>query len=482
VVSGLFLQAIAETNGGVVLVEARHPTSSPLIMEIWDSHTNLIGSAKLYLNITGVEQMFRYTNFNSFISGEPQTADARLSDAEVPNEPDTNDKNFVFLHGYNVNPTQSRGTFAEVYKRMYWSGSHAKFYGVAWDGSTTQPLGLGKITPDLQTNIVNAFRTAPLLKGFLDTLNGPVVVAAHSLANVVCLSALNDSAAHMDKFFMMDTAAAVEAIQGSAAQSTNMVHPDWAVYTNDLWASEWHSFFPTNDSRSRLTWRDRFSNLPLTNIYNFYSSGEEVLREHVGLPPDSLTETVVDELHWMLTQEPLGVYTWALQEKTKGRAAVNFVLSSTHGGWRFNDESYGTNLITAPGFYWHMSPSMAALLTTNQLMTNAFFDFTTSPEDNADDLALYGPGASDYARTNQNRILSDAIPALTLPVGANPIPVLQTIGHNFNMNSSDFQNSWPDERYALPDGSKWHHSDFKAVAYVFTYKLYYKYVDLGDLK
>src|SRR6185503_9363888 len=109
--------------------------------------------------------------------------------------------------GYNVNPTQARGTFSEVFKRLYWSGSHAKFYGVSWDGSTTQ-LG-GALTPDLQTNIVNAFRTAPLLKGFLDTLtNGPVIVAAHSLGNMVCLSALNDSGAHMDKFFMMDAAAA----------------------------------------------------------------------------------------------------------------------------------------------------------------------------------------------------------------------------------------------------------------------------------
>ena len=47
--------------------------------------------------------------------------------ADVPNEPDTTDKNFMFVHGYNVNPQQARGGFADMYKRMYWSGSHAKF-------------------------------------------------------------------------------------------------------------------------------------------------------------------------------------------------------------------------------------------------------------------------------------------------------------------------------------------------------------------
>jgi len=31
----------------------------------------------------------------------------------------TNDKNLVFLHGYNVNPIQAHGWFAEMYKRFY---------------------------------------------------------------------------------------------------------------------------------------------------------------------------------------------------------------------------------------------------------------------------------------------------------------------------------------------------------------------------
>ena len=71
----------------------------------------------------------------------------RLTDSQVPNEPDTNDKNFVFLHGYNVNPDQARGAFADMFKRLYWSGSHAKFYGVTWNGYESQARGIWQSPP-----------------------------------------------------------------------------------------------------------------------------------------------------------------------------------------------------------------------------------------------------------------------------------------------------------------------------------------------
>jgi hypothetical protein len=286
---------------------------------------------------------------------------------------------------------------------------------------------------------------------------------------------------------MVDAAVAIEALAGSAAQSTNMTHPEWSSptpYATRLWATEWHSLFPTGDGRNTLTWRDRLSpNLPTDNIYNFYSSGEEVLREHVGTPPDSLWQTIADEVHWILAQDPLGVYVWALQEKTKGRAQLNFVLGSTHGGWKFNDWSYGTNSIYSPSTWWHMSPATAALLPDSQLQTNAFFDLSTSPSDNAD-LALEGANGSDYAQTNRNRLLSDTFPALTLPVGANPVSVLDQPAdpHNFDMSSPDYQNGWPVLRSVGNEAFRWHHSDFREVAYTFTYPLFNKFVTLGELR
>ncbi len=116
-----------------------------------------------------------------------------------------------------------------MFKRIYWSGSHARFYGVTWCGYQSQEniLGLVQFTPNYQTNVYNAFITAPYLASFLNGLSGPNEAAAHSLGNIVVLSALNDWGANIQNYFMIDAAVPGEAIDVSAAESTNMVYPDW---------------------------------------------------------------------------------------------------------------------------------------------------------------------------------------------------------------------------------------------------------------
>ena len=49
------------------------------------------------------------------------------------------------------------------------------------------------------------------------------------------------------------------------------------------------------------------------------------------------------------------------------------------------------------------------------------------------------------------------------------------------MNSTDFQNGWPSSRTGA-EKDKWHHSDFRAVGYTFTYRLFDAFVDKGDLR
>src|SRR5262249_33137814 len=144
-------------------------------------------------------------------------------------------KNFVLVHGYNVNPDHARGNFADIFKRLYWSGSHAKFYGVSWRGNEIQ----GKLAhirflpPNYHTNVVNSFLTAPHLANFLATLtNGETIVAGHSLGNMVVLSTLNDSTNvgfNVNKYFMIDAAVPLEAIDDTAAQSLDMIHPEWTA-------------------------------------------------------------------------------------------------------------------------------------------------------------------------------------------------------------------------------------------------------------
>jgi len=474
-----FVADIATNNGGIILVEAWTNTAQPLVLTVYHG-TNQIAETSLYLSISEVEQMFRYKNL--LLHPDPYQQPDRLTDESVPNEPPTSDANVIFVHGYNVNPNQARGWFADIYKRLYWSGSHAKFYGVGWSGYDTQGNLVSEVTANYQTNVVHAFQTAPSLADFITTLtNGPTVVLAHSLGNMVALSALSDHDAPMSKYFMLDAAVATEAIDPSIAANSNMVRPDWQNYGSYAWASDWYQLFSTNDYRSTLSWDNRLGNFGSTEVYNFYSSGEEVLRAYSGTPPSNLILLFGYQLVQYIEGQS-GTFVWAWQEKDKGRMSGNSILSSDHGGWGFNS-AYD---FYVGGLETNIPPTQAAAAPPSLiLVTNAFFDMSY-------DTAMFtnSPSGSTYAQSNQNRILSDAIPAVTLPLGANYDTNLDIVfgnTRNFDMQSL-YENGWPIGRGApqYPTGTtaagEWHHSDLRAVAYTFNYRLFNEMVTLGNLK
>jgi hypothetical protein len=481
-----FIAGIATNNQGIILVEAAVPTTQPLVLTIYHG-TNQIAQTQLYLSINGVEQMFRSKTI--LVNPQPQAVPDRLTDASVPNEPDTIAKNFVFVIGYNVNPEQARGWQADIFKRMYWSGSHAKFYGVTWEAADSQVAG--QVSINLQTNIVNAFLTASNLVAFIGTLPNQTVVAAHSLGNMLTLSALNDYGnPNISAYFMIDAAVSLQAIDPTTPANPDMYPSIWTNYQSRLWSSQWYALWPTNDGRSTLTWSGRLANFNGVPVYNFYSSGEEVLRDYPADPPANLL-TIAYGQGVAVLQGLMGANTWVWQEKLKGLMEWNTLLSSDHGGWKFNDASYGTNnsLLNSSSFT-HMSPAAAALLPNAEIQTNAFFDVTDFigqvPPDWLQDLQLYGATGSAYAKATRNRLLADTIPCLTLPVGANPVDVLGAL-HNSDMELV-FENGWPFGRGKpqWPIGTlafgEWHHSDVRAVAYTFTYKLFNQIVTTGNLK
>ena len=162
--------------------------------------------------------------------------------------------------------------------------------------------------------------------------------------------------------------------------------------------------------------------------------------------------------------------------------AFNVILSSNHGGWQFN--SYYDSDI----FGDHMDPPTSNAIQSSELITNAFFNFgspSTSlfPYNNDLALELNGPSSGLYALSNRNTILSDAIPCLTLPVGANPVSRLAPPGQpDRNTDMQTLENGWPAERFEKIEGNNWHHSDNRAVAYTFTHRLFDQIVTSGNLQ
>lgn len=306
-----FLDKIKTGGKGVVLIEGRKASTKPLELKIYDSLQNNVLTLSFNLSLDGVEQMFRHENLTRAVKADaefgPDSKYGVASRDKALNCPDVeclsvgpqNIKNFVFLHGYNVNGQEARGWQAEIFKRMFWSGSRARFWGVTWDRWDTQIPIINK-TRNYHINVRHAFNTAPALNDFIrDKVDGDVTIAAHSLGNMIVSAMLTDNSAVWDAsgkikhYFMIDAAVAMEAYDGATTQEKDpasapevalqkryMDHQEWAGagYHDFLFASEWYQLFASDDARSKLTWRDRFKKRPAKATYfNFYSSGEQVL-------------------------------------------------------------------------------------------------------------------------------------------------------------------------------------------------------------
>ena len=210
--------AQVQNNGGygVVLMEGCATTAQPLNLEIWKNGQKL-GGVPLYLSISGVEQMYRWINLRH-VTGETET---RTTDVNQPaNNPDSlsDGKQFVFVHGYNVNEQSARGWSAEMFKRLYQSHSHAMFTAVTWYGEEGQWPVFG-ITPDYYENVVNAFDTASNLAVTVNALPGQKYIAGHSLGNMVVSSAIADWGLNVNAYFAIDAAVAMEAYNSGIGEN-----------------------------------------------------------------------------------------------------------------------------------------------------------------------------------------------------------------------------------------------------------------------
>ncbi len=472
-----FLSSIPNNSGGIILFEAFTNIDVPVRLVVYEktSRTELVELA-VPVAIDSVERMYRHWNL---LSACGQTGGLPNANGEPPNYPDAlcNDNTFVFIHGYNVNAEQARGWNAEIFKRLWWSGSRACFIGVTWYGSQTQEQTGGRFTPNYHINVQNALKTTSALNARIERVSNKVTVAAHSLGNMLVSSAISDYEARIGRYFAIDAAIPMEAWDGETPIAREMVHLDWdnpvfGTYPERLFASEWYRLWPTDDFRNRLTWRNRLA-LTGTEIYNFYSSGEEVLDIH---PHDDMPD-LLD----IVTSGVVGRYAWALQEKMKGRTSTDVALGSHSGGWGFSS-AYDTTLdpdgnpvypLTLP------SPSATNNITPVQLRLEPFFRAKSFVSTDIDP-ALFASQGDLYARQNFNMLLARIIPAETIAIGKARIEKLSRDAgqeRNFDMNEL-FQSGWPSSR---GNDNSWRHSDIREVAYVFNYKLFQTFIEIGGL-
>jgi hypothetical protein len=423
------------------------------------SDGTVICTEEMTVSIDSVEKMFRHKNLRSVAGGSGGESD-RLG--EPPNYPDslTINKHFVFIHGYNVDGNAAHASQCEVFKRMYWSGSKAKFHGISWRGDQTQ-FPLIEMTPNYHVNVVNAFNTAAALKTYLNGLSGDVIVSAHSLGNMLASSAITLQGANVKTYLIVDGAVAMEAYKADLSKEWAMVHSAWDDYlfggTDDsLFSSEWHELFDTSDPRNKLTWRGIFTNWAGTTVYNFYTPGEDVVA-NVAHNQGDLTD--------------VAGYAWGCQEKLKGRMPIGYLVGSRYAGWGFNQDDYGTWVPdpfdpSAPPTWTREPPADAQNISTNDLKTKPFF--------------LKDPGglfdveentAKTYAQNNYYWLLARAIPARTYGIAANAMPGMVS----WNM-PTDLRNGW----YASPVA--WGHSSFKNAAYVYTYPMYNRMAENGGVR
>jgi hypothetical protein len=352
----------------------------------------------------------------------------------------------VFLaHGFLVSREDARGWASECFKRLYQCGMTAKFCGVSWPGDNGSAA-------DYYLNVQSARDTAAQLAPIVNAMPGEKIWMAHSLGNMLTGYAIADHGMDVDKYFALNAAVPAEAYDVATADERDspdnpMQHDDWAGYTNRSWSAKWHECFPTGDDRRKLTWQNRFADvLTRTQLYNFWSSGDEVLE----IATDG-TPLLIEFLNpWGDSRQ----YTWHKQELYKGR---NIIYGTGWAGWGFESN------VTASAVN---SASEATLRDLPVFEHDPSFMFTNV-----------------ITQTHIDDILIKGIPALSPPMGSMEVDINGATGRNIDMNNSASSwrpNDWPwgGDEYE----TRWLHSQLIYVAHHYTHKLYEKFVEIGELK
>ena len=478
---------------------------------------------------SGPNNFFRWINLRDICAKAP----VRRTNIAAPiNRPDseTNGNHVVLVHGFNVDEQASAGWASEFYKRLYWSGNRAKVSFVSWQGSPPGGFASGGSVTDFCRDyyqaVRNALVTAPAMASAVNALPGQKTVVAHSLGNMLASSAIVHHGLTAKNYFLMNAAVPQEAYDsndetrlrlldghrrprgGEGAAFTYhplMRHPEWDTvpggdgYPQRALASEFHTLVPTNDSRSLMTWRGVFAGLSrlvsgvsgVPGVRNYYSPGEEVLEGSGPARDQGLQHSVL-----LLSELWFNQGCWMGQEWNKGFSPANWAVTTSgnrgDGGWSFRLEGLFQQRALMP---WNISSDDTVLR-----VNPAFTRFGNDALHDAGDFTAFAAGypaqLSSQDSQSLGHLLAAQIPALSDPAGSGETEgfMVKIPNSNERINNnkplSSFQDDWPAPRLVqgiVNIGSRdyerrWLHSDLKAMAYRYVYRLYDDMVTAGELK
>ena len=425
---------------------------------------------ELPMQITPVDEMFRFVSLRDAYDDEIYDFSSYGPPPSAGTDEELWNKDVFFVHGFNVSVDGAREWNREIFKRLWVSGSMARYWGVTWSGdyhiASEAFNGL-----HYHRDVRQALLTAPSFARLVNSRGHDAVVIGHSLGNMVVSESLLKGC-NATKYFMLDAAVASEAYR-SALQARVTTDPnynryvpeDWHGYDPDSWAANWYSWF--QDDRGSLGWAGHFAALlskPGLEIYNYYSTGDEVFAENDETPglATGVFHWPTLDLEWPFVHLnlELDAYPWQKQEVFKGVSAAG----SLSAGWGFHVWNDGLSTM-------RYSASEASQLVANgSIVTNAVF--------NRDVEAMFQPTISDFDKAD---ILASHIPAVSSPAGKVAISDVD-VNRDYNLNTSSYKGQDWGRGGDHSSESGWLHSDIKNMAYFFTFRFFNELTNKGGVK
>ncbi len=477
--SDKFNERLKAKKMGIILIEGCGKGDRMRIRGKTDTGFDIC-KGQVLLSISPVENMYRWLDLRSVgkeLLGESHSAckcaDTLCNGMEEPsNNPDSNcngdardGRNIVFVHGYNINSREATAWGAEMFKRLWQSGSTSLFTVADWVGDAGQ-FG----NPDDGKSVSyyyavpNAFLAAEKLQMAVNgrSFQGNPVLMAHSLGNVVVSSAIVDWKMRCSKYYLLNAAVAIQAYEDR--RDYLMIEDNWLPIREKYFASYWYKNFTKangydNDFRSKLYWCGRFGKID--QAVSYFSPSDDIVHN--------------------IEANSFGIYTsqsaWTLQERLKGRVpmelADKFValytsivgsnnpkFLGTEAGWGFNESRVGI-------IGKLMQPSTDInIIPFKELIKEPIFCPFKSLSERMNSTALFEYKKSDRRQyVLRAKLLGSAIPATCFATGANALEQTPSFPYQDYVNEN-----WPRRK------RNWFHSDLKNVAYFFNSKFFDKVV------